>query len=182
MAKIETHIKERIAEIPKKDLEKLVIKAASMNKQFYDFLLLNHIDKEFGEEDLFEQAKADLKSLMNKNYKGYSFELKMGNMISACNKRINDFDKVSKDKSKVLELILIVLDVSFSVDDDSLSTCFTQFNYRLSLLLKKAITIVQKKMHEDYHIQYSPTLNGYLQRLHNTCNYLDYIYDLPESI
>ena len=60
MAKINPIIKDKIELLEKKELQKLVLKAASTSKQFHDYLLINYIDKEYGEQDLFDAAKSDL--------------------------------------------------------------------------------------------------------------------------
>jgi hypothetical protein len=182
MAKIDSLHKEKLAEISRKDLEKIVLKAASSYPQFYDYLVINYLDTEFGETDLFEKTKAEIEQLFYKRYKGYSLELMTGNMLTACNKKIVAFDKLCKDKSKVLDLILFVLDVPFSKKELSFQTYTTKFNFKVCLLIKKAINLLEKKVHPDYHIEYVPTLNNYLQTLHDTCDYLDYIYSLPKSI
>ena len=78
-----------------------------------------------------------------------------------------------------MELILEVLKVPFSLNEKMFSTCFTQYNYRVVLLLKKALGLLKNKLHEDYRIEFEPVLNDYLDTLHRTCNYLDYVYELP---
>mgnify|MGYP003401039606 FL=1 len=182
MAKINPIIKDKIESLEKKELQKLVLKAASTSKQFHDYLLINYIDKEYGEQDLFDAAKSDLYMLYRKSYKGYSKELQLANMFAACNKRINEFGKVCRNKALEMELILDVLEIPFSNSSNSFTTCFTKYNYQVYLLLKKAITILKTKLHEDYHIQYAPRLNEYLTVLHRTSSHLDYIYLLPKSI
>ncbi len=57
MPKITAQVKADILELSRKDLEKLVIKAASSNKQFYNFMIVNYTHKTDGEQMLFEQAK-----------------------------------------------------------------------------------------------------------------------------
>lgn len=68
MAKCASIITSQISSISKKELERLVLKAAAKDKSFHDYLLVNYFDKEFGEQDLFQQAKEDLDKLFNKNY------------------------------------------------------------------------------------------------------------------
>jgi len=175
-------MKEEIGKLSKKDLEKLVLKAASMNKQFHDYLLVNYIDKEFGEQDLFEAAKADLNVLYQKSYKGSSAELRLANMLTACNKRIVEFGKVCKNKSLQMDLTLEVLQVPFSLSPAYYRTCFTKFNYQVYLLVKKAITLLRTKLHEDYYIQYASEINRYLVFLHEHSSHLDYVYDMPKTV
>ena len=182
MPKVDPEIKSKINLLSKPDLAKLVIKAAAQSKDFYNLLIVNYLDKVNGEKDLFDQAKEDLKLLLSKSYKGYSLELVMANMLAACNKRINEFSKISKDHSLSMELIMMVLETPFALSTNHFTTCFTRYNQQVYLLIKKALTLLKNKLHEDYHIQYSPQLNEYLIILHRTSSHLDYIYSLPKSI
>ena len=182
MPKLDLKIKAEINLLSKPDLVKLIIKAASQSEDFYNYLIINYLDKDNGEKDLFDKAKVDLTLLLSKSYKGYSLELVMANMLAACNKRINEFSKISKDHSLSMDLIMMVLETPFSLSTNHFITCFTRYNQQVYLLIKKALTLLKNKLHEDYHIQYAPQLNEYLIILHRTSRHLDYIYSLPKSI
>lgn len=182
MPKVASIISSQISGISKKELEKLVLKAAAKNKSFHDYLLVNYFDKEFGEQDLFEEAKKDLDILIRKNYKGFSEELQLANMLAACGKRIVEFSKSCKNKNLEADLLLHVLQIPFSLSEDMLGTCFTAYNYKIVLLLKRLINLVKSKMHPDFMIEYRPLINGYLATIHRTSSHLDYINDLPETI
>lgn len=181
MAKIDAGIKEEIARLNQKDLIKLVIKAATTDKTFFNYLMVHYLDKNNGEQILFDEAKSDLQVLFRKSYKGFSEELQLANMLAACNKRINEFAKVCTDKSLEMELIMFVLEIPFS-STEYLGTCFTKYDHQVFLLVKKAITLLKNKLHEDFYIQYAPKLNEYLAILHRTSNHLDYIYSFPDTV
>lgn len=182
MAKPASIISSNISSLSKKELEKLVLKAAAKDKSFHDYLLVNYFDKEFGEQDLFEQAKSDIDLLFTKRYKGFSEELQLANMLAACTKRIVTFSKICKNKTLEADLILYVLKVPFSMNKDVFETCFTAFNYKIVTLLKRLIAIVQTKIHQDFIMEYRPLINQYLDILHETCEYLDYVNHLPVKI
>jgi hypothetical protein len=182
MAQINIETKQAIKKLGKDELEKLVIKAATKDNSFYNYLLVNYVDKEFGEQDLYEKAKEDIDVLFRKSYKGFSKELQLANMLAACHKRINEFSKICKNKELELKLFMHVLEIPFSLSSDLFGTCFTNYNYRVSLLLKKAISLLQNKLHQDYAIEYSKTINAYLETLHRASNYLDCVSNLPLSI
>lgn len=182
MAKIDESIKQTVGQLSKKELEKLVIRAAQKHKEFHDYLLVTHVDPEFGEADLFEKAKADLEVLFINRYKGPSEELKLANMMAACLKRINEFGKVCRNSELELRLIMFVLNIPFSLSTNMFCTCFTAYNHKVYLLLCKAVTILQKKLHTDYRENYEPKLNEYLNIMHRTSRHLDYIYNLPEKV
>lgn len=69
MSKIAVAISSRMHTLSRKELEKLVLKAASKDKHFHDYLLVNYFDKDYGEQDLFEQAKEDMEVLFKKTTK-----------------------------------------------------------------------------------------------------------------
>lgn len=182
MAKVSTTIFSQISTLSKKDLEKLVLQAAAKDKSFHDYLLVNYFEKEFGEQDLFEEAKSDLDALFVKRYKGYAEEQKTANMLAACGKRITEFSKVCKNKNLEADLILYVLEIPFSMGEKSFGTCFTAFNHKTVLLVKRLMTLVESKMHEDFKIQYQSKINDYLNFLHSYSRHLDYVWVLPKSI
>lgn len=182
MAKPASIITSKISSLTKKELEKLVLKAAAKDKSFHDYLLVNYFDKEFGEQDLFEQAKSEINLLFTKRYKGFSEELQLANMLAACTKRIVEFSKICKNKSYEADLILYVIEVPFSMNKNIFATCFTALNYRVVTLLKRLINVVQNKLHPDLTMEYRAVINDCLVTLHQTCNYLDYVYELPGKI
>lgn len=182
MAKVATVITTKIGELSKKELEKLVLKAAAKDKFFHDYLLVNYFEKEHGEQDLFEQAKAEIEILLHKNYKGFAEEIQLANMLGACAKRITEFSKICKNKSLEADLIMMVLEIPFSLSTNIFCTCFTAFNYKVVLLMKRIINLLQNKMHEDYQVQYRKNINEYLTILHSTSDYLDYVNALPHDI
>ncbi len=182
MAKVAPIITAQIGNLDKKELEKLVLKAAAKDKSFHDHLLVNYFDKSDGEQDLFEQAKEDLDKLFQKKYKGYAEELQLANMLGECAKRITAFSKICKNKNLEADLIMYVLKIPFSKPGNWFGTCFTAFNFKVVTLLKRAITLVQSKMHEDFKIQYLPKINDYLDKLHRYSSHLDYVYSMPKKI
>ncbi|MEO6233568.1 MAG: hypothetical protein ABJB11_19105 [Ferruginibacter sp.] len=182
MAKVADTISSQISNLPKQELEKLVLRAAKRDKEFHDFLLVNYFDKEYGEQDLFEQAKEDLEVFFRKKYKGYAEELQLAEMLKACSKRIVEFSKVCKNKHLECDLVMHVLEIPFSLPANMFQTCFTAYNYKVVSLLKRIVNLVEKKMHEDYKIQYRSKINNYLDVLHRTCSYLDYVNALPASV
>ena len=182
MPKITPDLKQQIQNLSKADLEKVVIKIAGKNKAVFDYLQVNFFNKEFGEQDLFEEAKTDLNKLFGKSYKGFSEQLQLANMLSACVKRLNEFTKINKNKKLEADLVMYILDVPFSCSGNFYGTCFTAFDYRVGLLVKRMVTLVNSKLHEDYRIEYTEKINNYLKILHRTSSHIDMIYSLPQEI
>ncbi len=182
MSKIASILSSQIGNLSKKELEKLVLKAASKDKSFHDYLVVNYFDKTDGEQELYEQAREDLEKLFRKNYKGYAEEQRLAGMLGACAKRITEFSKNCKNKNLEADLLMQVLEIPFSISSNSFTTCFTAYNYKVVSILKRVITLIETKMHEDYKIQYQSKINEYLIILHQTSSHLDYVYSLPKNI
>jgi hypothetical protein len=178
MPKISPEIKKQIAAISKTGLEKIVIKMAAKDKAVFDYLLVNYLEKETGENELFEEAKMDLDFLFTKSYKGFAQQLQLANMISACIQCINRFSKICKNRNLETDLVMYVLEAVFELPASLLGTCFTAYDYKVTLMLKRVITLVQTRLHPDYKIEYAEKINNYLTILHRTSNYIN----LPKSI
>lgn len=182
MPRLDRETKEQIRQLAHEDLQDIVVKLAAKEKWAYDFIFVNYLDKELGEKDLFEETKADLESIFWKRYKGFSEQLQLANMLGACIKRINEFTKISKNSSLEAELLLFILEIPFSLPTHMLGTCFTQYDTKVAMIVKRLINVVTKKLHEDYRIEYRETINNYLQILHRTSGHIDTVYNLPNEI
>ena len=182
MAAVAASVKRGILKLGKIELEKLVLKAASMNKEFHDYLLVNVINKDDGGRIRFEAAKSDLAVLMNKQYRGRSEELRLAEMLIACNKKVVAFSKVCKDKKLELDLIADVLAFTFAHRACRFGTCFTKFDYQVYLLVKKAVTIFNTKLQREYKNESAGIINQFLRQLHERCSHLDYVYDMPNEV
>lgn len=182
MPKLNADTKEQIKRLDKKALQDIVIKMASRDKMVFDYVKVNYLNKEFGEDELFEETKADLQQLFSKQYKGFTDQLRVANMLSACVKRINEFTKVSKNKVLEAELLIFILDYPFSLPEDFFGTTFTQFDTKVATIVKRLITLVTKRLHEDYRLDYKNKINGYLEFLHRNSNHNDLVYNLPHEI
>jgi hypothetical protein len=182
MPRLSAEIKEQIKNLSRKELEEIVLKTASKEQTIHDFILINYLDKETGEKELFEKAKADLDILFNKRYKGFVEQIQFANMLTVAMKRVNEFTKVSKNKVFETDLILYVLVVPFSANDSIFGTCFTAFDSKVAQIVKRLITLVTTKLHPDYLADYQDTINVYLKILHQRSGFLDTVHYLQDKI
>jgi hypothetical protein len=180
MTKISQQIKNQISSLSKSDLEKIVIKIAGKDQSVMDYLLVNFLDKQNGEADMFEKTKIDLQWLLSKQYKGFAEQLRLANMISACNNRIAEFSKVCKNKRLEVELLMFVIEEIFSVN--LLGTCFTAYDHKLALMINKLTKLIETKLHPDYKIEYSEKINGFLSELKTKSYHISMVDSLPEKI
>jgi len=182
MPRLDSETRERIRKLDYSVLQDIVIKLASKEKSVYDFLHINYLDKELAERKLYEETKVDLEIIFRKRHNGFSQQLQIANMLGSCIKRINEFTKISKNRIFEADLLLFILEIPFSMNADMFGTCFTQFDSKVAMIVKRLINVVTKQLHEDYKIEYEETINEYLQILHRTSRHIDTVYNLPKAI
>ena len=174
-------LKEQLAQLSKKELVEMVLKL-SAKRYNYEFLLVNFLDKDGGEQALFEEAKEDIDRLWLKEYRGITVQKQHVNKLNACVKRINEFTVEAKSKKLEADLVLYVLELQFSNKVKVFGARISGYDYKVGLLLKRLIALVTKKLHPDYLIDYQEQINDFLNQLHKTSNRINTIKDLPQSI
>ena len=174
-------LKEQVAELSKKELVEIVLKLAA-KRYNYEFLLVNFLDKDGGEQTLFDEAKEDIDKLCQKEFKGRTIQHQIAKRLNACTKRITEFTIETNNKKLEADLVLYVLELQFAYPPKVFGARFSGYDYKVGLLLKKLISLVTKKLHPDYLIDYQDKTNEFLAKLHKTSNRINTIYDLPTKI
>ncbi len=174
-------LKEQLAELSKKELAEIVFKLAS-KRYNYEYLLVNFLDKEGGEQTLFEETKEAIDKLNVKEFKGRTIQHQLVKKLNACVKRIGEFTVETKSKKLEADLIVYVLELNFSQPSTMFGARFSGYDYKVGLLLKRLINIVTKKLHPDYLIDYQDKINEYLIKLHKTSNRINTIKELPRFL
>ena len=174
-------LKEQLAQLSKKELAEMVLKLAG-KRYNYEFLLVNFLDTDGGELTLFEEALDDIDKLCYKEYKANTELKKLVKKLNACVKRINEFTIETKSKKLEADLVLYVLEIQFKNPDKVFGARVSGYDYKVGLLLKRLITLITKKLHPDYLVDYQDRINTLLICLHKTSNRINTIQALPEKI
>lgn len=174
-------LKAQVNELSKKELVDIVLKLAG-KRYNYEYLLVNFLDKDGGEQTLFEEAKEDIDKLSQKEYKGRTIQHQLAKKLNACSKRISEFTVETRNKKLETDLVLYVLEMQFANPPKVFGARFSGYDYKVGLLLKRLINLVAKKLHPDYLIDYQDKINEFLTKLHHTSNRINTIYDLPQEI
>ena len=174
-------LKEQVSELSKKELVDIVLKLAA-KRYNYEFLLVNFLDKDGGELSLFEEAKEDIDKLFDKEFKGRTIQHQLVKRLNACTKRISEFTIETKSKKLEADLILYVLEKQFQQPARIFGARFSGYDYKVGLLLRKLISLVTKKLHPDYLVDYQDNINEFLTKLHKTSDRINTIKLLPERI
>ena len=182
MPVLSEEFKQGIKNIPIPELQKLVIKLARSNKNIYDIINIEYLQKNEAEQELFEKTKTKIKfHLINRPYRGPVQKSNASAMGKAV-KEINYYTKVTGNKHNEAKLLNILLNYVFTNFSEDLGTCWTVFDSKLSVTTKRLLNLVTKKLHEDYLLDFKNDLNNYLKILHSRSNHIDLIYNLPDKI
>ena len=181
MPRDKTILKEQLAQLSKKELAEMVLKLAG-KRYNYEFLLVNFLDTQGGEQTLFEEAIEDIDALCRKEYKGSTELKRLVKKLNACVKRINEFTVETKSKKLEVDLVLYVLELQFRQPASVFGARVSGYDYKVGLLLKRLIMLVAKKLHPDYLVDYQDKINEFLNKLHKTSNRIKTIYELPRHV
>ncbi len=174
-------LKAQVSELSKKELVDIVLKL-SAKKTNFDFLLINYLDKDGGEQSLFDEVIENIEVLCQKEYKGRTIQHQLVKRLKACTKKMTEFTSSVKNKKLEADLMVYLLDVQFTQSSTVFGARFSGYDYKVGLLLKKLISHVSHKMHPDYLIDYQVKINDFLAKIHRSSNHIQTIKDLPESI
>ena len=182
MPKLSSEFKRQVKLLTAGDLEKIVLKCAGRDRFAYEFILVNFLNPEYGEEDLFESYKKELDELSRKSFAGRTESKRLSKMLKASAQLVTQFKQVVKKPHLEVELYLHLLDLQFEMIPQNLHGRYQVYDNALARVLKKVLDLVQNKLHEDYLIEYRGKINGFLLTLQRLAPYNSNVKDLPGKI
>jgi len=182
MPRLSKEFKQAIQEIPVEELQKLVMQFASKNREIYDVINLQYVYGNDAEDELFEETIEKISDeILFLGERGI-VQKNLAKAIANSVGYINHFAKVTKNEKREADLLLSLLNDVFENYADELSTCWTAFDSKLAITTNRLYNLITKKLHEDYLVEYSESMNRFLKILHSKSNHLDYVYNMPKSI
>lgn len=182
MPRLSKEFKEAIKEIPVKDLHELVVKAASKSQEIYDWVNIHYLDGDLAKKELFDVTK---EKALGEIYHYSSHGVLQKSLAKAIGKavtHINYYVKVTNDIVGEAKLLNSVLKIVFREKANDLGTCWTVFDSKLAVTTNRLYNLVNKKLHEDYRIEYRDDINHFLEILQSRSSHLDYVYGMPKSM
>jgi hypothetical protein len=182
MPKLDKEYKTQISLLSHKEKDAIIFKYAAKDKLIYNYIYVNYVDREHGEQELFELCIEDVKKLFVKGYKGYSQQLRLVNMMIACIKRINEFQKICKNRNLEADLLILLLDEVFSYSSKHFGTYYRRFDSKVGTIVKRLINLINIKLHPDFKIEYEDKVNEYLNILHSKSDHIPVVEALPKAL
>lgn len=163
--------------------DKLLYRLLKKDQQLMDQLYYKHIAPD--ELDVrFADVESEVKGALFGVYRAKSDELALAKAIGEAKKVINRFTKVDKRPEKEVALLMIILKAVFEdVDNPArLGTCWRRYDLSVAQTLKRVITLIGNKLHEDYQLDYKGKIDRYLLRIKSASGFNDFVYDLPQEL
>lgn len=182
MPRLSKEFKSAVEQIPQAELMKLVLELAKKNKENYDYIELKYLSSNDSEQELFERTRDEVYGEMSSVRYGRVVQKSIAAAMTRAVRHINYFEKVTKNNVLVAELLLFLLEDVFDDFNDELGTCWTVFDSKLAVTTNRLYNLVTKKLHPDFLVEYRKPLNRFLGTLKQTCNHLDYVYNMPEAL
>lgn len=181
MPKLSADFKENVKHLSADNLYSIVINYAKKSKDFYDYINLNYLNDENAKREFFEETKKKALIALMSSSRGNLYR-QIASSVGKAIKHVNYYKELTKDKKGEADLLNIILKEVFDDYSQHLGTCFTVFDSKLASTVNRLINLVNKKLHEDYKIDYEDDINRYLGILHEKSNHLDFVYSMPEKI
>jgi len=182
MPKLTSEQKKQIRSLSPAEKESILLKWAGKDRLFFEFLYTNFLNPDFGDEDLFEKYRDELDRLKLKTFPGRSEPARMTRHLRAGLKIVGQFRKTVKKPQLELDLHLHLLDYHFESAGRTLARGYQVYSNVLIRAVGNVIKLVEEKLHEDYHLEYTDKINTYLQTLRRLLPNNPKVRELPRIL
>ncbi len=176
-------LKPYIESLTSKQKDKLLYQLLKKDKLLVEQLYFKHLSTSEDLDERYEDFLEEVKQVLLASYRAKSDELAVAKGIGEAKKVINRFTKVDKRPEKEAKLLMLILDAVFKPGNPArLGTCWTKYDLTVAQTLKRLITIIKNKLHEDYLMNFKPEVDKYLIRIKSASSFNDIVYDLPSDL
>jgi len=172
--------KEIISSLSTEEKEKIIFRICKKNKDIYETLLFEYMKDESG-RDFFKETKNEIASQFT-CFWSRVIQKELARAVTHSIKAINRFASITNDKKQEADLLNFLLKIIFTEFSEELGTCWTTFDSKVGTATRRLLNLVNKKLHEDHHIEYKADINSYIKILKSKCGHLDSVFNMPDSL
>lgn len=148
-----------------KEKEAIILKAARRDAELYDMLRYS-LQEEVTLEEVYEEAADRIHELLL-NASGRSLAKALTKALRKAQKEIARFKRITKEPRAEVDLHLYTLRLIFDNYTGQFDSYYKGFYTATARLLLRTVQLVRKNLHEDYHLEYKPALDAYLEQMHS---------------
>ncbi|TPE42602.1 hypothetical protein [Pontibacter mangrovi] len=170
MPAISPAFRQAVKNLGDKEKEAIILKAARRDAELYDILRYELLE-EVTLEEVYEEAADKIHELLI-NASGRSLSKALTKALRKAMKEIARFKRITKEPKAEIDLHLYTLRLIFENFTGQFDSYYKGFYTATARLLLRTIQLIQKKLHEDYHLEYKQELDDFLQQIHSRPKHL----------
>ncbi|MCJ8165353.1 hypothetical protein MKJ04_10900 [Pontibacter sp. E15-1] len=165
MPTISADFRQAVKRLTDKEKEAIILKAARRDAELYAMLSYELVE-DVTLEEVFAQSADRIHALLL-NATGRNLTKALTRALRKVLKEIASFKRITKSPKAEVDLHLYTLRLIFDNFTGQFDSYYKGFYTATARLLLRTIQLIRKNLHEDYHLEYKPELDGFLQQLHS---------------
>ncbi|QNF31927.1 hypothetical protein HUW51_04005 [Adhaeribacter swui] len=157
--------KKAVKYLSEKEKETLLLRAVRRDAEFYDMLAFELLE-EVTLEHLIEETTEKIHELLHTT-SGRSFSKSLTRSLRKAMQEIARFKRITKNAKGEIDLQLYLLQQIFDNFTGQFESVYRTFYVTTARLTLRTIQLIQKNLHEDYHLEYKAALDEFLTHLHS---------------
>jgi hypothetical protein len=171
--------KKIIKQLSDKEKEALILKAVRRDAEFYE-LLAYELLPDVTLEQVQEQTSERIHALMF-NPTGRIYSRGIQRSLRKSLQEIARFKRITKDAKAEIDLNIFLLKLIFDHFAGQFDSHYKSFFVTTARLVVRTMQLIQKKLHQDYHLEYKADLDWFLGYLHSRSKSKRLSFALPAS-
>ncbi|RNI25696.1 hypothetical protein [Rufibacter latericius] len=169
--------KQALKRLSEKEKEALVLRLIRKDAEAYDTLAFELLD-EVTLETLFERSSETIHEILF-TVSGRSLSKALNRGLKKATQEIARYQRITKDRKGEVELHLYLLNLIFDNFTGQFESIYKGFYVATARLVLRTMTLIQKHLHEDYHLEYQEQLNTFLTDLNGRSKRRQLPFNLP---
>ena len=173
--------KRALRQLPDKEKETLLLRAARRDAEFYDALCFE-LMPDVTLATVQAEAEDRIHELFNLSVSGYLLHKSLPKVLSKAQKEVARARRITKSKPLEVDLNLYTLRLIFTNYTGSLDSSHALFYKATARLTVRTANLVLKSLHEDLWLEYKTELDDFFRRLRASDNRWQLSFEVPREL
>ncbi|MBA9076714.1 MULTISPECIES: hypothetical protein [Rufibacter] len=169
--------KQALKRLSEKEKEALILRLVRKDAEAYDTLSFELLE-DVTLESLQERSREALHDILF-TVSGRSLSKALSRGLKKAAQEIARYQRVTKDRKGEIDLHLYLLQLIFDNFTGQFDSVYKTFYVATARLVLRSMTLIQKHLHVDYHLEYQETINTFLTDLNGRSKRRQLPFNLP---
>lgn len=170
--------KRALRQLPEKEKETLLLRAARRDAEFYEALCFELLD-DVTLASVQHEAEDRIHELFNVSVSGYLLHKSLPKVLSKAQKEVARARRITKSRLLEADLNMYTLRLIFGNYTGSLDSSHALFYKATARLAVRTAGLVLKNLHEDLWLEYKSDLDIFFQQLRSYDNRWQLSFEIP---